>query len=379
MFLHLFKYRFKSFLREKEEFFWCLIFPLLLFLCFKLAFSSIADKEWSFHSIPVAVVYEKENALFEEVLGKISEDDSQGEEFLKITETDYEAALDLLEDKKVDGIILVKDEVTLIVDKTGLNQTALHSFINAYLQQINSIKHVSETNPAMIENLVAAMTEEVTFIRKDSIANGSMDPMESYYFALIAYTALSGGYYGMRCARLNLPNSTKIGMRKNLAGTPKSKVLFAELCATYSIHMIVMAVLVAFMFFVLKMDFAGKIGYVALTCAVGSFTGVSNGLLMGSFTKIKEVLQTVLYVAYSLLSAFLSGLMVVGMKNIIEHHAPIINKLNPATLIADSFYALTMFDTYERYFTNIITLAIIGVLSLAAAILLTRRKRYASL
>ena len=203
--------------------------------------------------------------------------------------------------------------------------------------------------------------------------------MESYYFALIAYTALSGGYYGMRCARLNLPNSTKIGMRKNLAGTPKSKVLFAELCATYSIHMIVMAVLVAFMFFVLKMDFAGKIGYVALTCAVGSFTGVSNGLLMGSFTKIKEVLQTVLFVAYSLLSAFLSGLMVVGMKNIIEHHAPIINKLNPATLIADSFYALTMFDTYERYFTNIITLAIIGVLSLAAAILLTRRKRYASL
>ena len=107
MFLHLFKYRFKSFLREKEEFFWCLIFPLLLFLCFKLAFSSIADKEWSFHSIPVAVVYEKENALFEEVLGKISEDDSQGEEFLKITETDYEAALDLLEDKKVDGINLV--------------------------------------------------------------------------------------------------------------------------------------------------------------------------------------------------------------------------------------------------------------------------------
>lgn len=379
MFLHLFKYRFKSFLREKEEFFWCLIFPLLLFLCFKLAFSSIADKEWTFHSIPVAVVYEKENALLEEVLNEISKDDSQGEEFLKITETDYESALDLLEDKKVDGIILVKDEVTLIVDKTGLNQTALHSFINAYLQQINAIKHVSETNPAMIENLVAAMTEEVTFIRKDSIANGSMDQIESYYFALIAYTALSGGYYGMRCARLNLPNSTKIGMRKNLAGTPKSKVLFAELCATYSIHMIVMAVLVAFMFFVLKMDFAGKIGYVALTCAVGSFTGVSNGLLMGSFTKIKEVLQTVLFVAYSLLSAFLSGLMVVGMRNIIEHHAPIINKLNPATLIADSFYALTMFDTYERYFTNIITLAIIGVLSLAAAILLTRRKRYASL
>ena len=73
MFLHLFKYRFKSFLREKEEFFWCLIFPLILFLCFKLAFSSIADKEWAFHSIPVAVVYEKENAKVKEAKARLND------------------------------------------------------------------------------------------------------------------------------------------------------------------------------------------------------------------------------------------------------------------------------------------------------------------
>lgn len=379
MFFHLYKYRLKSFLREKDEFFWCLIFPLILFLCFKLAFSSIADKEWTFHSIPVAVVYEKENAVLEEVLDGISKDDSQGEAFLKMTETDYESALDLLNDKKVDGIIVINDSAKLVVSKTGLNQTALHSFINSYLQQENAIRHVSMTNPEKIEILVNAMTEEITYIRKDSIANGSMDPMESYYFALIGYAALSGGYYGMRCARQNLPTASKIGMRKNLAGTKKSKVLVAELAATYTIHLIIMSVLVAFMFFVLKMDFGGKIGYVALTCAVGSFTGVSNGLLMGSLSKIKEGLQTVLYVAYSLLSAFLSGLMVVGMRTIVEHYAPIINRVNPATLISDSFYALAMFDTYERYFNNIITLAIIGILSLGAAIILTRRKRYASL
>lgn len=379
MFFHLYKYRLKSFLREKEEFFWCLIFPLVLFLCFKLAFSSIADKEWTFHSIPVAVVYEKENALLEEVLSDIESDDSQGEAFLKITDTDYDNALSLLNDKKIDGIIVVGDTVSMVVDKTGLNQTALHSFINSYLQQENAVKHVSMSNPAKIEALVNAMTEEVTYIKKSSIANGSMDPMESYYFALIAYAALSGGYYGIRCANQLMPNESKIGMRKTIAGARKSHVMIAELTATYTIHLIMMAVLVAFMFFVLKMDFAGKIGFVALTCAIGSFTGVSNGLLMGSIPKIKEVLRTVIYVAYSLLSAFLSGLMVMDMKNILEHHAPIINKINPATLIADSFYALTMFDTYERYFTNIITLALIGILSLVAAILFTRRRSYASL
>ena len=379
MFLHIYKYRLKSFFREKEEFFWCLIFPLLLFLCFKVAFSAIADKEWTFHSIPVAVVYEQENQLLEETLNSIATDDSQGEAFMKITTTDYDSAKVLLEDNKVDGIIFVDDEVTLIVNKTGLNQTALHSFINMYLQQVDAVQNVATTNPQYVNTLAASLSEDIEFIKKDSIANGSMDPMESYYFSLIAFAALSGGYYGIRCATQQKANSTKEGVRKSISSAKKSVLLVAELCATYTLHLIIMAVLVFVMFFIMKMDFGGKIGYVALTCAVGSFTGVSNGLLIGSIPKLRGVLQTVIYAAYTLISAFLSGLMVGNMRILIEHYVPIINKLNPATLISDSLYALNMFDTYERYFTNIITLAVIGILSLAISIVFTRRKSYASL
>lgn len=379
MFLHIYKYRLKSFFREKEEFFWCLIFPLLLFVCFQVAFSAIADKAWTFHSIPVAVVYEQENELLEEVLTTIAADDSQGEAFLKITETNYESAKELLDDKKIDGIIVANKEVSLVVGQTGLNQTALHSFINMYLQQMDAIQNVAKDNPQMLEQLIASLSEEITFIKKDSIANGNMDPMESYYFSLIAFAALSGGYYGIRCAIQQMANSTKEGLRKSISGAKRGLLLCAELCATYTVHLIIMAVVVLVMFFVMKMDFGGKIGYVALTCAIGSFTGVSNGLLLGSIPKIKETLQTVIFVAYSLISAFLSGLMVGNMKILIEHYVPIVNRLNPATLISDSLYALNMFDTYDRYFTNIITLIVIGVLSLVAAILLTRRKSYASL
>ena len=379
MFLHIYKYRLKSFFREKEEFFWCLIFPLLLFLCFKVAFSAIADKEWTFHSIPVAVVYEQENQLLEETLNSIATDDSQGEAFLKITTTDYDSAKTLLNDNKVDGIILVNDEVTLVVNKTGLNQTALHSFINIYLQRIDAIQNITTTNPQHIDTFITSLSEDIEFIKKDSIANGSMDPMESYYFSLIAFAALSGGYYGIRCATQQKANSTKEGIRKSISSAKRGVLLVAELCATYTLHLIIMAVLVFVMFFIMKMDFGGKIGYVALTCAIGSFTGVSNGLLIGSIPKLKGVLQTVIYAAYTLISAFLSGLMVGNMRILIEHYVPIINKLNPATLISDSLYALNMFDTYERYFTNISILAIIGVLSLVISIVFTRRKSYASL
>lgn len=379
MFLHVYKYRLKSFIREKEEFFWCLIFPLLLFLCFRVAFSAIAEKEWTFHSIPVAIVYEKENEILDSVLSNIANDDSQGEPFLKITETDYSSALELLDDKKIDGIIVCNNEVSLVVATTGLNQTALHNFINSYLQQENAIKNIAKDNPQMLESFTSSMTEETNFIKKSSFTKESMDPMESYYFSLIAFAALSGGYYGMRCATQQMPNTTKEGMRKSISGCKRGLLLISELLATYTIHLVIMAAIVIVMCIFMKMDFGGKIGYVVITCAVGSFTGVSNGLFLGSIPKIKGGLQTVIYVAYTLLSAFLSGLMVGNMKIIVEHYVPVINRINPATLIADSLYALTMFDTYERFFINIITLFAIGVVSLLGSIIFTRRKSYACL
>ncbi len=87
MFLHLFKYRFKSFIRSKEEVFWVALFPILLCTCFVAAFSKINDKEYVFHSIPVAVVYEQENQIFEAVLDSLSSDGSDEDSFFKITET----------------------------------------------------------------------------------------------------------------------------------------------------------------------------------------------------------------------------------------------------------------------------------------------------
>ena len=61
MFGHLYKYRLKSLLCMKEDIFWCLFFPIILCTCFFAAFSGISDKTNNFHSIPTAVVYEKEN------------------------------------------------------------------------------------------------------------------------------------------------------------------------------------------------------------------------------------------------------------------------------------------------------------------------------
>lgn len=38
-----------------------------------------------------------------------------------------------------------------------------------------------------------------------------------------------------------------------------------------------------------------------------------------------------------------------GMKNVIEQHCPVINRINPASVLSDAFYCLSVYDDAVRY------------------------------
>ena len=75
----------------------------------------------------------------------------------------------------------------------------------------------------------------------------------------------------------------------------------------------------------------------------------------------------------------LAGLMMGNMKIIIQNNCPILNKINPATIITDSFYSLAIYESYDRFIFDIISLLIFVIIFIMAGFLMTRRKKYASL
>ncbi len=172
---------------------------------------------------------------------------------------------------------------------------------------------------------------------------------------------------------------TPEGMRKSVAPLRRSTLILAEFFATYLIHLILIVILLLYMVFVLRINISAQIGYIALTCAAGSLFGVSFGIFIGSIPKLKETVQTTVFIVFSLLSSFLGGLMVWTIKVNIERSAPIINRINPATLISDALYSLLIYNTHERYFRNIISLAAAAVVFCVLSILMTRRNSYANL
>ena len=378
MFGHLYKYRLKSLLHMKEDIFWCLFFPIILCTCFFAAFSGISDKTNNFHSIPTAVVYEKENAIFKATLDAVSKSDTQGEEFLNVTETDGASAKSLLKDGKVDAIIYVGDEISMTVTKSGLNQTAVQSFLDEFEQKSSLISDIVRENPDKLVSLIGNIFSSRTYISEKKLTDSPMDEMSVYYFSLIGMAALFGGFLGSSVARQMQPNITPEGMRKSTAPVKRHTMIAAEFLAAYTLQLISMAILLFYMICVLRINLGNEAGYVALTCATGSLVGIASGIFVGSLP-VKENVQIAIFLVYSLGSSFLSGLMVHPIKIWIEKSVPIINCINPATLIQDALYSLVIYNTHERFFTNIITLTVISVILCTLSYLMTRRKSYANL
>ena len=169
MFLHIYKYRIKSLLRSREEVFWCFLFPILLATCFHVAFSAIGTKAYDFHSIPVAVVIEQDHPAFIQTLDAIAKDDSQGEPFLIVKKVDSKKANDLLSDKKVDAIITSDEQLHVTVAQNGLNQTAIQSFVNQFLQKSTVINDIASAHPETLNQIIEQMKDETSAIKEQSL------------------------------------------------------------------------------------------------------------------------------------------------------------------------------------------------------------------
>jgi ABC-2 type transport system permease protein len=74
--------------------------------------------------------------------------------------------------------------------------------------------------------------------------------------------------------------------------------------------------------------------------------------------------------------SFLSGMMGITMKYVIDKNIPIINKINPAAMITDGFYSLYYYDTLNRYFFNVISLVVFSSVLLGISSIVLRRQKY---
>lgn len=391
MFWHNFKYTLQVIFRDHALVFWTFAFPLILGTFFYLAFSNITSGE-SFNIIDIAVIDNEtwqNDQVFRPALEELSSDASEDQLFHTRYTSDRAAADQLLADGEISAYLLLEPSKTLeapgasvsspaalntpiiFADKSDVNSTILQLTVESIAEQANIIETIARENPAKLAALAYAKTANLIDQSSDRLDYTMIE-----YFSLIAMSCLYGGLIGMIAVNQLLANMSMSGKRIATSPASKSRLVLGALLASYLIQLLGLALLFAFLIFVLKIDFGASLPHVVLLTLIGSFAGLTIGILLASTIRSNPGLKIGLVLAVTMTGCFFAGMMGPGIKYLIDTSLPLLNRLNPASLITDGFYTLYYYDTLDRYWGNIITLVIISLVILAISVYSLRKEQY---
>jgi len=376
MFLHNLRYELLINLRARDLIIWLMLFPIFLGVVFKIGFGSIYEKDTLFNSIPVAIVENVENETFRSVTESVSE---EGSALLKPIRTDEATALEMLKNDEIEGIIYVGDRITLTVAGKGIQETILKAFIEQYSVYESIITDAIKNDPSKAPAVIKALSENVTACTDIPVTQGNTDQFIQYFYNLIAMVAIFGSVTGLHITETNQANMSALGARRNISPVPKSVSLSASLIGSCIAQTVCTTICVTFLAFVLRVDFGERLPLVYLAAAMGGCMGVTMGFFVGSIGKLSSELKNAISMSVSMIMCFLSGLMVGNMKGIIAENAPWINSVNPVALISDCFYCLNLYSDLDRFGIKMISMLIWSVIFSVLGIVLSRRKKYASI
>lgn len=391
MFLDIFWNRMKINMRDKSALMWSLLFSLALGTLFYAAFHSIYASA-RHTTVPVALVDAPDG--FEKQLNDLTYDD--GTKLLKASSMERTKAERLLKQKKIDGIIDLSDmrDIKLVVAESGIRQSILTSVVGVFRQYsilMESLvrKYIAELpgnakKEALLEQflkdkLQKQVTERVDAVESKPLSGGNKDPYVAYFYSLIAMVCMMSSMAGLAVPVSCQANLSDVGARVNVSPVSKPVYELAGFLAALVVQTGIVMIGLVYFIYILRIDFGGRIPAIFLTAALGTLLANSLGFFVGHLGSISNKAKESILMTLIIGGGFLSGLMYLNMKMDIEKSVPLINRINPSSVITDAFYCLNMFPGSARYIRSIVYMVVMAAVFLVGGLLMSRRKSYASL
>ncbi len=359
----------KLVIRKREELFWGLLFPLILATLFYVTFGSGIDLE-KMKAVPAALVSQG-NEVFETFLENMEEG------FLAVTEMDEDEALQALKAGEIDGIFYSGEEPSLTVAASQMNESILEMLLSSYVEHEALLRDIGKEHPLQLPAAIAQMADYREMTENVTVSGRSMETNVGYFYGLIGMACLFGAFMGMTAAEEMRADQSALALRRSVSPVHRLAIVLSGMLAVFTVQFISVCILLLYLR-ILGLSFGEKWYMLLPVCALGSMTGVAYGIFIGSM-RLRNGLKIGILISSSLLMSFFAGMMFVNMKDIIEHHIPILNRINPASLIADAFYSVSIYDNPGRYGANLLLLAAITCLLAAVSFFRLRRERYESL
>ncbi len=368
MFQALF-YRFKIFSSQRVTIFWSLLFPILLSTLFSVSFGNITVNKETIKTIPVAIIDTTASQSFKDTMNTIKVDETS---LFKVTYvSNINEGNALLQDKSVEAVI---DGQTLIIVRSTISTSIIEGFMNRYIQMQSTIEQLMYLNPSVNP---ATLNPE-PFIEPQPINSAVTNPMVISFYSVIAMALLYGSFFGVQSGILVQANLSNEGARLQVSPYSKWKIVVMDIMCSWFITLISAALLITYQHFVLSINF-GPMLPIVMVCSIGSLLAVLLGYTVAICFKFNENTKISMIISLTMAWSFLSGMMSVDIKRLVDLHVPWLNFFNPVALITDSFYRLFFFDGLSSITTNLAVMALYVVLLIIICIVVLGRTQYDSL
>lgn len=383
----MFTYFLKNRLRDKSFVFWSMMFPILLMLCFKIAFGNLVPE--NIETLNVAVISSectqsfKQN--FEVLIDELEKEDSNGDSAL-LSEKAYnleQEAQEALNQGEIDLIFkLENDEVEVLFpsEHTTASIAIGRSIAMTYMQNYSLIEAAFEKDPASAMTLVNNLGENIDFVtsQKSDFVDDDPNPYLWYFYSSFIMGIFFNALVGVELVGDLKADVAYTGMRISLSPAKKSKLIIAAYSSSILIALCINVMQLLIMKYVFNISLGDdmlKLALLVVSCNV--FT-LSFGVLCGCFLKGTVDQRSNKATSIIMASVFLSGEMVSQLPGFIERKCPIINDINPATIMNMALFRLCYSTGDFDFYSNLTKIIVIGLICLVVSVLLLRREKYAS-
>lgn len=311
-----------------------------------------------------------------------------------------EAAKKLLDEKIVDGILKFKEKSPILgFKKAGLYETISKAAVEEIYEKINKIESllISEMNnleeeikadlmkgiPLNEENIRNKANEKIDGIIKNIVdAKSNIKEIseerptiaDSYYFTLIAMTILYQSIFIIYISENIISNRSPRAARLSMSITKKYKLVIAAFLVSFVFQIIGTTILMLFLKYVANFKLLLSIESLIGIIIIGNIFASIFGLFFSSILNVKADTIQSIAIMVTMFFCMFAGMMSHGLKYAIDKNAPIVNKLNPAALIADSIYRASV-GNMNKLYENLSLLGIIGAVLLIIASIYLSKKR----
>lgn len=385
MFWHSFKYNFLLLFRNRMLIFWTFAFPIILGTLFNMAFSNIENNE-NLGIIDIAIVDNemlKSDKVLSTTFAYLS-DESNEDRIFSTKYTTEEDAKKLLENKKIIGYLkLTEGNYSIVIKGNGIKETIFKYVLDEVLETKKIASDLLLKDTSNSEKITVDYEKMYERINNSNLIEDVSPNNLSYtmieYYTLIAMTCLYGGVIGMYAINNTLANMSKKGSRVAISPIKKVKSLLSSTLAAFIVQLIGVFLLIIYTIFVLKVDYGSNILPVMLIAIAGSLAGLTLGIIVATLFKTNENTKIGIIISITMVCSFLSGMMGIAMKYIIDKYVPILNIINPASMITDGLYSLYYYDTMNRFYSNVIGLLVFSLIMIFLAFRELRRQKYDSI